>query len=111
MLTSCVLDKLLLFCSRCSFSNFSFNFKKRGVIYLLGFFYDLGSGWLKMEKWDLYFQFSCVNELTLTFFYFKQAAFAKFFSTSQVYSVGTEGYQYLLGFPGLSWLPLDGDSL
>lgn len=44
-----------------------------------GFFYDLGSGWLKMERWDLYFQFSCMNVLTLTFFYLKQATFAKFF--------------------------------
>lgn len=54
---------------------------------MLGLFYDLGSGWLKMERRELSFQFSCVNEWTQTFSYLKQTTFGKgFFHLSGVLS-------------------------
>lgn len=114
MLTSCVLDKLLLFCSCCSFPNFSWPRSLESFI-CWGFFYDLGSGWLKIERWELYFWFSCVTERTQTFSYLKQTTFAKLFLTSRVYSVDTDGNNIFQGFLALPWmlslLPLDGDSL
>lgn len=81
------------------------------------FFNDLGSGSLKMETQELYFQFSCVNEWTQTFSYFKHPTFGKvFFHLLGVLS--TDGYQYLSVFcqpealpQMLSLLPLDVDSL
>lgn len=112
MLTSCVLDKLLLFSSCCSFPNFSWPRNLESFIYW-GVFYDLGSGWLKMERRDLCFWFSCVNEWTQTFSYLNNIwkVFFHLLGVLSWYWWVPTSFRVSWHCLGFSLLPLDGYSL
>lgn len=115
MLTSCVLDRLLLFCSCCSFPNFSWPRNLESFICWGGFFYDLGSGWLKMERWELFpvqlHEWVDTNILLLKTNNIWKGFFPPLRCT-QLVLIGTNIFQGFLALPWtLSLLLLDGNSL